>query len=310
MNKPILLGEKGLSLSEAQSFSNIINQRVVTALSTLDRIGAYNETFGYGDKTVAITKNIHLKKDDITERLLKISEYRYAQAFLMEAIKEKAALLQIDETVDISDFKYEREGELNNLIEKLIATQREANNILREKPLSHKETLDYDKYKDYLYHESVASSIGKFINADGHLTSIRKLAEQKYDIQFTTVEDGKKIAIDVNPLYTPEELLEIHEHLALEHNKSEKRVNYYKANYENYVSSFHIDQKTRYAEKMQEWSKLKKEVENLQAESQQLKDAFENNKRKELIQLRSENSKLRVHIDDEKIQKIIDDLSR
>jgi hypothetical protein len=219
------LSTKGLSLSQAQSISNLCNQACRDIDSKLSNInnaskeltlngGTYVETQGH-----PITGNIHI--------LLKSKATLHAtQAFLMENIRAKDMLLK---EIQNKPFIFDQEEPEYPELPQFYPTSLVDENWGWAQ-LSNKE------YNEYLEAEAFASHYGQFIHKGGKLDKLRTELPGLKTLEWIEVEAGKKTPLKVNIHHTIDQLGVIHEELAAVHRTHEQKVNYYKAKVKNLVT--------------------------------------------------------------------------
>ena len=244
------LAGKGLSMSQAQSISNLCYQN---AQEIERELNSYNNC----SKSITVSGQVYNLQEgipvpvDILEKLKNKGDLHACQAFLMEAIKGKEA--EIDRLRGLHP-------DLSHLIEP-------------ERPI----VPDYDilhdvseswgwsqltdsEYSEYLQVEAMASHLGQFIHKNGKLTQLRKELPNTPSIEWFEVEDGKKTPVKVTKHHVSSALLGIHEDIAEAHRKYEQRVNYYKAKVKNLVSDENARIQKENADKAAEFLRLEKEL--------------------------------------------------
>jgi hypothetical protein len=213
------LAQTGLSMTEAQSMSNILNQKCIEIENKLKGVNNYSTSFKHGGETYVQVQGNPLP-ENVVELLTKKARYHATQAFLMENIKAK-----------------------NNALEEL---KTEFNKCYNE--------FDSPELKDYLpmvadnwgmsqltplelaklwEAEAYASHIGKFIHKGGILEKLRDELPKLENTAFISIKDGEKTPVKIVKHHTPKQLLELYEELAAKHRDYEKVVNYYKAKAKN-----------------------------------------------------------------------------
>jgi hypothetical protein len=220
------LSTKGLSMSQAQSISNLCNQR---ALEIQREIDSYNNC----SKSITISRETYMMQEglviseDILDKLRTKGELHATQAFLMEAIKNKESEI----------------GRIRNLrpdTSHLVAPVREYApdyEILYdvEEAWGWAQLSD-SEYSEYLQEEALASHLGQFIHKNGKLSELRRELPNISTLEWFEVEDGRKTPVKVTKHHHPSSLMELHEEVAELHRKHEQRVNYFKAKVKNLVS--------------------------------------------------------------------------
>ena len=220
------LSTKGLSMSQAQSVSNLCNQNAVEIQRELDSYNNCSKTITVDGQSYLLQEGMSIP-DNVIEKLKFKGDLHACQAFLMEAIKGKEAYM--DElrraTPDLSHLvKPERVyapdfDELPGVTESWGWKQ-----------------LSDSEYSEYLQAEAMASHLGQFIHKSGKLSELRRQLPNTPSIEWFEVEDGKKTPVKVTKHHESQGLMELHEFIADEHRVYEQRVNYYKAKVKNLVS--------------------------------------------------------------------------
>jgi len=215
------LSTKGLSLSQAQSISNLCNQKALDISNKLSDLNNVSKTLKLGEETYVETQP-KVIPENVVDLLLEKGRLHATQAFLMENIKAKKELIDSIK----SDYFYEDEsgvslpemGEFKQV--ELLPSVNEDFGLNQ---------LTVSEYNEYIECEAYASHIGQFIHKNGTLDKLRKELPSIKTLEWIEVEEGKKTPLLVNIHHTPEQLLEVHNTLATLHRKYEQRVNYYKA---------------------------------------------------------------------------------
>ena len=227
MKKNNLTPNKGLSLSQAQSISNLCNQRASEIAKVLVSVNNYSKTVDVDGKTHEIVKGKSLPTN-VVELLKEKARLHACQAFLMENMKAKEALLK-----DIKNAQPDFSGitvpkrplqELMNVSNDLLSEVNETYGW---------EQLTPSEYNEYLEAEAYASHIGQFIHKDSILAGLRAELPEIPAIEWMTIKDGVKSPVTINVHHKSEDLLKLHEELAALHRQYEQRVNYFKAKVKN-----------------------------------------------------------------------------
>ena len=222
------LATTGLSLSQAQSVSNLCNQRV---RDIKDRLAAINNS----SKTIVMDGHSYTQQsanpmpDNIIDLLQEKARLSATQAFLMENIREKDNMLK---AVRNKDFDFGLQ----------VAFPERKDLKYAEQLDEVTETWGWDQltaaeYNEYLEVEAYASHIGQFIHKDGELDSLRKNLPRISELDWITIKDGERTPVRVHKHHTPEQLLALHEELAARHREYEQRVNYFKAKVKNLTTA-------------------------------------------------------------------------
>lgn len=220
------LSTKGLSMSQAQSISNLCNQN---ALEIQRELESYNNC----SKSIVIDRQSYVMQeasvipDNILEKLKIKGDLHACQAFLMEAIKGKDA--------EIERIQNTR-PDFSHLVEpkRQCATDYDVIHNVDESWGWSK--LTDAEYSEYLQAEAMAAHLGQFIHKNGKLSSLRKELSNMPSIEWFNVEDNKKTPVKITKHHHAQSLMQLHEDVAEEHRKYEQRVNYFKAKVKNLVS--------------------------------------------------------------------------
>jgi len=220
------LASTGLSLSQAQSISNLCNQRAREIENTLGRVNNYKKTVRV-DKEDVETVNARPLPKDVVNLISEKSKLHAAQAFLMENIKAKDYMLTMAkmEHPDLSSVVFPQRPEYVESI-----------TLPEVKEEWGWEQLTIGEYNEYLEVEAFAAHIGQFIHEDKPLDKLRKELPTLPAVEWMTIEDGKKSPVKIHVHHTPDQLMKVHEDLAAIHREHEQRVNYFKAKVKNLVT--------------------------------------------------------------------------
>jgi hypothetical protein len=221
------LSTKGLSMSQAQSVSNLCNQN---ALEIQRELESYNNC----SKSIVIDKQSYVMQeaspinfDKIIEKLKFKGDLHACQAFLMEAVKAK------DEEIERVQ---NTRPDFSDLVEPVKRDAPDYNIIPTVDESWGWSKLTDAEYSEYLQAEAMAAHLGQFIHKNGKLSSLRKELSNMPSIEWFNVEDGKKTPVKITKHHNSQDLLEIHEDIAEQHRQYEQRVNYFKAKVKNLVS--------------------------------------------------------------------------
>jgi hypothetical protein len=227
MKKNNLTPNKGLSLSQAQSISNLCNQRATEIAKQLIPVNNYSKSVEVDGKTHEIVRGKPLPKN-VVELLKEKAELHACQAFLMENMKAKDAMLKEakSEQPDFSGITVPKRPlqELMQVDNKLLP------NVGEEYGW---EQLTPSEYNEYLEAEAYASHIGQFIHKDSILAGLRAELPEIPAIEWMVIMDGVKSPVTISVHHKAEDLLKVHEELAALHRQYEQRVNYFKAKVKN-----------------------------------------------------------------------------
>ena len=220
------LSTKGLSMSQAQSVSNLCNQRSKEITNKLVDINNVSKTLVINSETYTETQGNPMPANTV-ELLTEKARLSATQAFLMENIKAKDELIT---SIQRDQFEYDVE-----------APQRPKTEV-RVLPFLVDENwgwsqLSATEHNEYLEAEAYASHIGQFIHKGGKLDKLRSELPTIKTLEFMEIEVGKKTPMKVSVHHTSDQLLEIHEQLAALHRGYEQKVNYFKAKVKNSVTT-------------------------------------------------------------------------
>jgi hypothetical protein len=292
------LSNKGLSLSQAQSISNLCHQRALDINAELNGINNVSKTLKIGEDSYTETVGKPVPSN-LTELLLEKSKLHATQAFLMENVKAKDGLL--------NEARYKSyDSELEQPVSPKLERFEPIDSVDESYGWSQ---LTIGEINEYTEAEAYASHIGQFIHKHGPLDYLRKELPTIKTLEWIEVEQGKKTPLIVNIHHTNEQLLEIHNELATKHRQYEQRVNYYKAK----VKDLTTIENARIAKhnadgfsKINEVNELlnneyQKQVKTYMAELTRLKEVFEAQRQTEI----SEIASLRINVDS-RFQDVID----
>jgi hypothetical protein len=221
------LTDKGLSMSQAQSISNLCNQSAREIERTIEEINNYSKKIKVEDTDHTIQESHPLPKD-IVALIEKKGKFHACQAFLMENIRTKDTLLGEAKStgVDISSIErpntpdWKKAVIIPNVDENFGWSQ-----------------LTSSEVNEYLEAESMSSHIGQFIHKGSKLDLLRRELPNIPSIEWFNVEDNKKTPVTIEKHHNSSELLKLHEELAAKHRDYEKRVNYFKAKVKNLTTN-------------------------------------------------------------------------
>jgi hypothetical protein len=219
------LSATGLSLSQAQSVSNLCHQRALEIARKLLTVNNYSKTVKVAGETEPLVVETGVKLPaDVIDLIKEKCNLHACQAFLMENIKAKAdgIILTKKGVADVSAVKFPKTPDyikspvLLNVEEEFGWSQ-----------------LTAAENNEYFEAEAYASHIGEFIHKDSILAGLRNELPQIPAVEWFEIEKDKKVPVTITKHHTPEELLTLHETLAELHRGYEQRVNYFKAKVKN-----------------------------------------------------------------------------
>jgi hypothetical protein len=219
------LSTKGLSLSQAQSISNLCFQESRDIQSKIENINNCEKTLTLPTGVYVETQGFPIP-ENIGELLHKKATLHATQAFLMENIQAKS-----------------------NLIEELKNRKFVYNVPKPEEPnleyFFSKESVDedwgwdqltVDEHNEYLESEAYASHYGQFIHKGGKLDKLRNELPKLKTLEWIEIEKDKKTPLDVSIHHTIDQLGDLHKEFSSIHRDHEQRVNYFKAKVKNLVT--------------------------------------------------------------------------
>jgi len=216
------LSSKGLSMSQAQSISNLCNQRSKDITAALADINNVEKTLTIGTETYIETQGNPIP-GNVVELLQDKARLSATQAFLMENIKAKDELIN---SIKRERFEYPIESpERPKLISETIPSEVDEDFGWDQLTLA--------EYNEYLESEAYASHIGQFIHKGGRLDRLRAELPTIKTLEFMEIEVGKKTPMKVEVHHTSQQLLAVHEELAALHRGFEQKVNYFKSKVKN-----------------------------------------------------------------------------
>ena len=220
------LSTKGLSMSQAQSISNLCNQRALEIQREIDSYNVCSKSIKMNGENYSL-EDAYPMPSAILELLKEKGRLHATQAFLMEAIKSKNALL---ERIQYTSF------DSNHIVRPDFSEIPEPQTLFDVSEDWGWAQLTASEHSEYLEAEAMASHLGQFIHNRGKLDKMRREVADLPSIEWLTVKEGEKTPVRINKHHTSQELLDTHEKIASAHRVYEQRVNYYKAKVKNLVS--------------------------------------------------------------------------
>ena len=222
------LDTKGLSMSSAQTVSNMCNQTVREIDNVLGSVNNASKTITIDGKDLTETEGFKMP-ENVIDLLKDKAKLRATQAFLMEAIKGKDEELKRLKKLTFDYSKVE-----------------EAPDYPDYREYNGKDSVDEDwgwsqlsdsEMNEFWEAEAYASHIGQFIHKNGKLDTLRNELTTLKSLEWITVKDGEKTPIQVVKHHSREQLFDIHSELSELHRTYEQKVNYFKAKVKNLTSS-------------------------------------------------------------------------
>ncbi len=219
------LGNKGLSLSQAQSISNLCNQEARDIQSKIDNVNNCEKTLTLPTGVYIETQGIKMP-DDIIDLLQEKARLHATQAFLMDNIQAKQNML---DALKKKRFEFDIPNPTPPDYD-VFDYQDEVNEEWGWEQLSRSE------YNEYLEAEAFASHHGQFIHKNGKLDKLRSELPKLKTLEWIELEREKKTPMNVTIHHTIDELGELHKNISAIHRQFEQKVNYYKAKVKNLVT--------------------------------------------------------------------------
>lgn len=222
------LATKDLSLSQAQSISNLCSQRAIEIANILNGVNNYSKTVRV-DKEDFITVQGKKLPIDVVALLKEKASLHATQAFLMENIKAKDLMLDLARSAkaDASSVVYPETPEY--------IYPEELPNVTENYGW---ECLTIAETNAHIEAEAFASHIGQFIHKDSPLDRLRRELPTIPSIDWMQIKgDGSKSPVRIDVHHTSEGLLKTHEELASLHREYEQKVNYTLAKIKNIVTA-------------------------------------------------------------------------
>lgn len=244
------LASKGLSMSQAQSISNLCNQNAQEIAREIESYNNCSKMISISGQSYLLQEGIVIA-EDILDKLKTKGDLHATQAFLMEAIKSKESEI----------------GRIRNLTPNISHLTQPVRVYAPDYEIEYNveeswgwSQLTDSEYSKYLQEEALASHLGQFIHKNGKLSELRRELPNISTLEWFEVEDGKKTPVKVTKHHHPSSLIELHEEVAELHRKHEQSVNFFKAKVKNLVSDENARIQKENANKAAEFLKLEKEL--------------------------------------------------
>jgi hypothetical protein len=288
------LSTKGLSLSQAQSISNLCHQACRDIDAKLVNINNAGKVLKI-DGVEYVETPAHPITGDIPRMLSDKSAFHATQSFLMENIKTKQEILDKLQQDQFSYDDFDMESPEYPDLEEFEPT-----------PLVGESwgwmQLSTSEYNEYLEAEAFASHFGQFIHKGGKLDVLRRELPTLKTLEWMVIEDGKKTPLQVNIHHSIDQLGQLHEELSAIHRAYEQRVNYFKAKVKNLVTQENARISRENADRQAEINKInddlisayEKKREQYTAAFKQARMEFEEQRQKSI----QETANLRILVDD------------
>ena len=219
------LSTKGLSLSQAQSISNLCFQEARDIQSKIENINNCEKTLTLPTGVYVETQGFPIP-ENIGELLHKKATLHATQAFLMENIQAKSNLI---EELKNKKFVYNVQKPEEPNLEYFFSKESVDEDWGWEQ-------LTVDEHNEYLESEAYASHYGQFIHKGGKLDKLRNELPKLKTLEWIEIEKDKKTPLDVSIHHTIDQLGDLHKEFSSIHRDHEQRVNYFKAKVKNLVT--------------------------------------------------------------------------
>lgn len=244
------LSDKGLSMTQAAFVSNLCNQKSLEIEGQISAVNNASKTLNYDGKEY-VQQAAKPMPGNIIELILEKGKLSATQAFLMENVREKDRLLEVEKKKrflpdEAPKYPEQASAELEPLVNEVWAWQQ----------------LTANEYAEYLSCQAMAAHIGQFIHKDSKLDKLRKELPNLSQFEWTKQPGTKETShpVIVTPHHTEEDLYKLHEELAKQHREYEQKVNYYKAKVKNSVSTKNAEITKSNAVKIAEVNEVNKKL--------------------------------------------------
>jgi hypothetical protein len=245
------LATKGLSLSQAQSISNLCSQRAAEIANILSGINNYSKTVRV-DKEDFVTVTGKKMPVNVISLLKEKASLHACQAFLMENIKAKDNMLE--------QIRYAK-ADVSSVVFPERPKDKKAELLPEVDDNYGWEQLSVAEVNAYIEAEAFASHIGQFIHKDSPLDRLRRELPTIPAIEWTVIKgDGSKSPVKIDVHHTSEGLLKTHEELAALHREYEQKVNYTLAKIKNIVTARNADIAKVNADEVNMVNKINEEI--------------------------------------------------
>lgn len=214
-------------MTQAQTVSNLCNQAANEMIASLNKINNSKKVIDFGGKSLVKQQGVKIPIT-IEDQLHTIGQYRACQAFLMEQVKAKDALLILAKKEPIvMETKMPERPELLDLVPTLSVGDQWG-----------WDQLSAAEMAEYWDCEARAAVIGQFIHKGGKLDALRKELPNIEPLEWFVApgHEGKAHPVTVTVHHSEMELWDLHQGLATLHRELEQRVNYFKARVKNLVT--------------------------------------------------------------------------
>jgi hypothetical protein len=298
------LKKKGLSLSQAQSISNLCNQRSIEIDREINAVNNFTREIKMPSGEMLVQVKGCSFPGDIKQLIEKKGKLHAVQAFLMENIKAKDELLREASNSYFDEDAYGIEvPKCPNYI-----TPKTTELVGEEYGW---QQLTEAEYQEYLEAEAMAAHAGQFIHKGGKLDKLRNELSTEELLQWISIQDGVKSPVILTPHHHSSQLMVIHEQISGLHRAYEQRVNYFKAKVKNIVNDKNAEINSENAKLTEDANRennalrtqYRAETDNYLAEVKKVQYEFESGKEKMVKEI----SQLRIEIP-ERFKELVDEI--
>ena len=221
------LASKGLSMSQASTISNLCNQAAKDFQAILTSTNNCSKIVDFKGKALVQQKGMPIPTT-VIDQLQDIGRYSACQAFLMENIKAKDALL----------LSIKNQPFVSELVAPLYPELRHAEILAKVTEQFGWDQLSITELAEYWEAEAMAAHIGQFIHKGGKLDILRKELPTLPSLEWMTTSgtNSESYPISVTVHHDGAQLWGLHQELANLHRDYEQKVNYFKAKVKNLVT--------------------------------------------------------------------------
>jgi hypothetical protein len=307
---------KSVTITEAQSVSNLCNQKSLYILSKLESYNVCQKTIlmsslanSTNNEEVVKIKCKKLDQFKVKEFLERLGSYAGLQAFLMEHIKLKNHLIH---KVESTILHYSpMNDEIAELATQVINLERKVSNLNARAGYSKLDVIDFEDTLDkavileYLLSEAHASKIGSFIHKDSKLEKMRKELANLPTMEYEMFPDKRSAIVQIEPNYEDDVLEKLHAELSDKHRKFERKVNSFKGQRNDYSADIEAKERKNLHEftlkSIEEIDELKSQISILRQTISKKKEDISNVQLGELETKRKEIFSYRILIPDQLI---------
>ena len=221
------LGPKGLSITQAQSVSNLANQKAQSIKDDLNRWQIIKNTIKIDGTVHVLNHGVELSNSAVTEMLEEVGNLHALQAFLMFNLKSRENEM---EEIEGRIFEWTIIDKENKPVRPHSIPRIEFPNERTYDPLTAKERAEY------LAAEAHASHVGQFIHKGEHLDLYRKNYYKLMDFD-TRTYNSVVYPVTKQEKVSKNALDALHESLSIQHREYNQRVNYFKAKVKNMLDA-------------------------------------------------------------------------